>query len=155
MSSTTTPISPQRFASALTDLPISALHAKISELSNSISHLQKSNTELEEYVRKENDKDCYEALMENKEVIRRMEERIELVRREIVEVRGLPLMPVESEEVKAEVDGEDGQGNGEGNGEVLEETSGQTSGGAQAEARGQTNVTNRIAGAEEEDGVFL
>ncbi|ORY09088.1 hypothetical protein BCR34DRAFT_568986 [Clohesyomyces aquaticus] len=91
MSATTTPISPSRFASALSSLPISSLHAKVHELRNSIAHLEKSNRELEEFVRVEQDKDCYEALLENREVVSRMEERIELVRREIVEVRGLPL----------------------------------------------------------------
>jgi len=37
--------------------------------------------------------------MENRDVIRRMEERVELVRREIVEVRGLPLGPEKKDEV--------------------------------------------------------
>ncbi|KAF2272583.1 uncharacterized protein EI97DRAFT_354501, partial [Westerdykella ornata] len=82
MSAESRPITAARFAAALTELPISSLHAKIAELKNSISHLEKSNAELEEYVRQESDRDCYEALVENKEVIRRMEERIELVKKE-------------------------------------------------------------------------
>jgi cell division septum initiation protein DivIVA len=91
MSSTSLPISTTRFASALTTLPISSLHAKIHELQNSITHLEKSNAELKTYATEDGDKDCYEAMLENLDVIKRMQERIELVKREIVEVRGLPL----------------------------------------------------------------
>ena len=96
MPSTTTPISNPRFAAALTDLPISSLHAKIAELQNSISHLERSNKDLEDFARG-GDKDCYEALLENRGVISKFEERVVLVRREIVEVRGLPLEPREGE----------------------------------------------------------
>lgn len=108
MSAESLPITPARFAAALTELPIFSLHAKIAELKNSISHLEKSNAELEDYIRQESDRDCYEALIENKEVIRRMEERIELVKKEITEIRGLPL-----EEGEGKLNGESGAEDGQ------------------------------------------
>jgi len=95
MSAETTPITAARFAKALSDLSLSSLYLKVAELRNSIAHLEKSNAELEEYVRQEEDKDCYEAMLENREVIARMEERIELVRKEVTEIRCLPWQPEE------------------------------------------------------------
>ena len=87
MSATATPIPPARFAAALRDLPLSSLHAKAAELRNSITHLLSSNEELKPFA-EAGDKDCAEAIMENEEVIRRMEERISLLRME-VEGRGM------------------------------------------------------------------
>ncbi|KAF2018958.1 hypothetical protein BU24DRAFT_109332 [Aaosphaeria arxii CBS 175.79] len=134
MSAESVPISAARFASALNDLPVSALHAKVQEIRNSIAHLELSNTELEKYVREEDDKDCYEALMENKEVIKRMEERIELVKREIVEVRGLPFEPE-----KANTTAGTGQNGGDGSSPTTR-------------ASGEQNGTSEEPG---EEGVFL
>ncbi|KAF2866736.1 hypothetical protein BDV95DRAFT_528956, partial [Massariosphaeria phaeospora] len=93
-----TPITASRFSDALTTLPLSALYAKAAELRNSIAHLQRSNAELEDYIRAhdadadadDNDRECYEALLENKDVVARFAERIALVRREVEDVRGLP-----------------------------------------------------------------
>ena len=93
MSSASHPISPARFAAALESLSVSSLYLKVAELQNSIAHLRASNAELDEYVRRENDKDCYEALVENKDVIRNMEERIQLIKKEVTEVRSLPWQP--------------------------------------------------------------
>lgn len=87
MSATATPIPPARFAAALRDLPLSSLHAKAAELRNSITHLLSSNEELKPFA-EAGDKDCAEAIMENEEVIQRMEERISLLRME-VEGRGM------------------------------------------------------------------
>jgi len=87
MSATATPIPPARFAAALRDLPLSSLHAKAAELRNSIAHLLSSNEELKPFA-EAGDRDCAEAVMENEEVIRRMEERISLLRIE-VEGRGM------------------------------------------------------------------
>jgi hypothetical protein len=87
MSATATPIPPARFAAALRDLPLSSLHAKAAELRNSIAHLLSSNEELKPFA-EAGDKDCAEAITENEEVIRRMEERISLLRIE-VEGRGM------------------------------------------------------------------
>lgn len=86
MSSTTTPISPTRFAAALAALPLDSLHAKAAELRNSIAHLEASNKELQSFA-DEGDRDCREAIEENRQVIGSMEERIELLKRE-VEGRG-------------------------------------------------------------------
>jgi hypothetical protein len=95
MSADSLPITSERFSKALQDLSLSSLHLKVDELRNSIAHLQKSNADLEDFVREEQDKDCYEALLENKEVIKRMEERIALIKKEVVEVRGLLWQPEE------------------------------------------------------------
>ena len=82
MSSNAIPISPARFAAALTDLPLSSLYAKAAELDNSISHLQKSNTQLLPFAQ-DGDSDCRQALEENQEVIERMEDRIHLLKLEV------------------------------------------------------------------------
>lgn len=50
MSSEALPISPTRFAAALTDLPLSALHLKVLELRNSITHLDYSNEQLRPFA---------------------------------------------------------------------------------------------------------
>ena len=96
MSSEALPITSARFASALSDLSIESLHAKVAELRNSIAHLENSNKELEQYARENDDRECYEYLLENRQVMKRFEERIELIRREIVENRGMPFEPQEA-----------------------------------------------------------
>jgi hypothetical protein len=50
MSSDALPITPSRFATALTDLPVSALHLKVLELRNSIAHLDYSNEQLRPFA---------------------------------------------------------------------------------------------------------
>ena len=83
MSSAAPPITPARFAAALPDLPLSSLHAKAAELRNSIAHLEASNDQLQPFAG-EGDRDCAEAIRENREVMGRMKERIELLRVEVV-----------------------------------------------------------------------
>ena len=73
---------------------------KVAEIQNSIAHLARSNKELEEYYSlaststtavdgqrppedEEQDADCVLAVQENEAVIRRMRERIELVKEEV------------------------------------------------------------------------
>jgi hypothetical protein len=148
MSSQTTPISPTRFASALSDLPIDSIYAKHAELRNSIAHMQSSNKQLEDYARDNDDRECYEAVLENRLVIKRFEERIDLLRREVVEVRGLPWKPREEE---GEAEGGDGRavregGNG-GEGGVI------TNGHGSQEQRNGDDAVGQNGG--EEDGVFL
>jgi hypothetical protein len=88
MSSQASPISPTQFASALVDLPIENLFTKVSEIRNSIAHLERSNEELRQYSDSVNgDADCLAAMKENDEVIGRMSDRINLVKKE-VERRG-------------------------------------------------------------------
>ena len=86
MSASATPITPARFAAALPELPLANLHAKGAELRNSIAHLNISNQELQGFA-DEGDADCKQAIDENRGVISSMEERIELLRKE-VEARG-------------------------------------------------------------------
>ncbi|EGO52741.1 hypothetical protein NEUTE1DRAFT_91384 [Neurospora tetrasperma FGSC 2508] len=98
------PITPQAFAAALEDLPVSALHLKVLEIYNSIAHLKYSNEQLRpfaegieaplgsstggESAQNQPDPDCVEAIRENEQVIVRMEERVQLIKNE-VERRGL------------------------------------------------------------------
>nr|KMM68196.1 hypothetical protein CPAG_04527 [Coccidioides posadasii RMSCC 3488] len=89
MSSESLPITSTAFAAALKDLTIPLLYAKVFELRNSISHLERSNTELKQYIEISpgGDEICQEAISENEEVIKRMLDRIDLVKAE-VEARG-------------------------------------------------------------------
>lgn len=148
MSADALPITSARFSKALEDLPISSLHAKVNELRNSISHLQKSNKELEEYVRQEDDKECYEALVENREVIRRMEERIELVKKEIIENRGLPFEPEQKPREEAVRE----NGNVEADTEMRDLASDERN---HAAAGTQSHQNGLARTEQEEDGVFL
>lgn len=108
MSSNSHPINPTAFASALTSLPLGSLYTKGAEIQNSISHLQRSNLELEQYIQEApgGDNDCEEAVKENEVVIERMRERIDLLKVE-VEGRGQSWMGGEEE---GDVDGEGGEG---------------------------------------------
>ncbi len=96
MSSESQPISAERFAFALQDLPAENLYSKARELENSIAHLERSNRTLQEYIdsiktdtslpettRQEGDKDCSDAVSENQIVIERQRERINLLKLEI------------------------------------------------------------------------
>jgi hypothetical protein len=107
--STDAPISPSRFAAALKDLSLSMLHLKVLELRNSIAHLDYSNEQLRPFAEgteptisspsspPQPDQDCVDAIRENEEVIRRMQERISLVRAE-VEERGCSWTEFQSKE---------------------------------------------------------
>lgn len=88
MSASAVPISQDRFAETIADLPIGNLHAKAAELRNSIAHLVHSNEQLQPFA-DDGDRDCADAIKENHEVMARMIVRIDLLRRE-VENRGLP-----------------------------------------------------------------
>ena len=101
MSTVAAPISPQRFAEAIQDLPVGNLHLKAAEIRNSILHLRSSNNQLQNFA-DEGDCDCLEAIQENRMVMQRMEERISLLRSE-VERRGLLWG---EEDLDEEVDGE-------------------------------------------------
>ncbi|EXJ68715.1 uncharacterized protein A1O5_08509 [Cladophialophora psammophila CBS 110553] len=100
MSAESQPISAERFALAIQDLPAENLYSKAQEIENSIAHLERSNRQLQEYIdsirsdtslsestRQEGDKDCSDAIQENHIVIERQKERVELLKRE-VERRG-------------------------------------------------------------------
>jgi hypothetical protein len=96
--------------------------------------MEASNEQLEEFARENDDRDCYEALLENRQVIARFKKRIEALKREVAEVRGLPWRPAGEEVVKKET-----------------VVNGVVDGGRVAE---QSNGTG-AQGATEEDGVFL
>lgn len=92
MSTAAQPISPSQFALAIQDLPLENLYTKVAEIRNSISHLERSNKELAEYAQRDGneedgDADLVAAIEENKTVVGRMNERIDLVKAE-VERRG-------------------------------------------------------------------
>jgi hypothetical protein len=134
MSAEAAPITLTRFASALSELPIDAVYSKYAELRNNITHMEASNEQLEEFARENDDRDCYEALLENRQVIARFKKRIEALKREVAEVRGLPWRPAGEEVVKKET-----------------VVNGVVDGGRVAE---QSNGTG-AQGATEEDGLFL
>ena len=138
MSASNTPITLTRFASALSDLPIDSIYAKYAELRNNIAHMESSNKQLEDYARENDDRDCYEALLENRQVIKRFLERIEALKREVGEVRGLPWRPQEEER-------EEGKTTVNGNA---------APNGTTAPQQEQRNGTG-AQGDTEEDGVFL
>ena len=150
MSANALPISSARFATALRELPISSLHAKVAELRNSIAHLEKSNKDLEEYVREEDDKDCYEALMENKQVIERNKERIELIKVEVTELRGLAWAEGEGKTVVKE-EGDQNTTTGNDNASTVTQQNG-TGVNVNGHAGGQENS---VSAPEVEEGVFL
>lgn len=102
MSAESTPITAARFAAALNDLPISSLYAKHAELTNSVTHLESSNKQLEDFARDNDDRDCYEALLENRQVMKNFNERMELIKKEVEEIRGLPWRPQNEGEVRKE-----------------------------------------------------
>jgi hypothetical protein len=79
-------ITPEAFALAITDLPLENIYTKAAELQNSITHLLNSNIQMQPFA-EEGDGVCRDAIRENDEVIKRMEERIGLCRTE-VESRG-------------------------------------------------------------------
>lgn len=100
MSAEARPIDAEQFALAIQDLPVENLYSKANEINNSITHLEGSNRQLQEYsdsirsdatlpenTRAEGDKDCLEAIQENLIVINRQKDRVELLKRE-VERRG-------------------------------------------------------------------
>lgn len=148
MSAEALPITAARFAAVLTELPISSLYAKHAELTNNIAHLESSNKQLEDFARENDDRDCYEALLENRQVMKNFNERMELIRKEVEEVRGLPWRPRDEGEVRKEEGavGLNGVGPTQVNGDVG------ASNGPQA-AQEQMNGNGAQDG--EEEGVYL
>ncbi|KAF2667555.1 hypothetical protein BT63DRAFT_294885 [Microthyrium microscopicum] len=157
MSSHTTPISPARFSSALTDLPLSALYAKASELQNSLTHLRSSNAQLADFP---DDRDCVQAIHENEETMANMQERILLLAREVTDVRGLPWKPEGEEDIRAV---EDSAGRGaevegvrrEGGIEVVDRTRREPRMGDEELARRLEERMREGEGETNGDGVYL
>jgi TolA-binding protein len=135
MSAESAPITFERFSKALEDLPVESLYAKYTELSNQIRHLESSNVQLEDFAREHDDRDCYEALLENRQVMKRFEERKALIMHEVKDVRGLPWRPREEEGAgkKEGVNGDAARVNGDGAAAQEQEQSG---GGGEGEGEG-------------------
>lgn len=92
MSRQSGPITTALFADAIKELPLSVVYTKAAELQNSISHLQRSNSELQNFVAEsheseEEKREIAEYIVENEHVIASMTERIRLLRAE-VQARG-------------------------------------------------------------------
>ncbi|KAI9790515.1 MAG: hypothetical protein M1816_005022 [Peltula sp. TS41687] len=111
MSATAPSITARAFALALHDLPLENLYLKAAELYNSLNHLRDSNAQLQPYA-EAGDRECLDAVQENEEVIRRMEERIGLLRRE-VERRGFRWTEVGEEDKVVARGGQVGDGDGQ------------------------------------------
>jgi len=143
MSSESQPISAPRFATALPALSLESLHAKAAEIRNSITHLKSSNEQLREFAI-QGDKECYEAMVENEEVIERMVQRIELLKKE-VEGRGMQW--VEGERDGGEKNGVNGEGAGEDGGiDEVEEHRNGLGGVTAAETEVRTRTTPAASG---------
>lgn len=167
MSSSAFPISPQRFAEAILELPLPTLHLKAAEICNSVSHLESSNLQLQPFA-DAGDKDCADAIKENEDTMLRMEERILMLRRE-VERRGFHMSddaPVTSRNVNerpnghAEIQGglEDGTESSGPNGHsVHTQQQHSSTDGISRDAASTRTPLERIEGDDEEaeDGMHL
>lgn len=151
MSATSNPITPTDFADALTSLPLGSLYAKGAEIQNSISHLQRSNYELQTYINETpgGDKDCEDAVKENEVVIERMNERIELLKVE-VEGRGHSWVGGEEEGEEAGNNNTTSEMNGT---REANDTQGGTENAAAEEPR--TETQNDASAESEDRGVYL
>ncbi|KAL4868163.1 hypothetical protein BDV12DRAFT_197558 [Aspergillus spectabilis] len=101
MPSDTLPITLAAFAEAIKELTLPTLYAKVAELRNSISHLQRSNQELRIFVAEscENEADKRELegyISENEGVMQTMNERVHLCKKE-VEERGQMWIELDTE----------------------------------------------------------
>lgn len=167
--SITTPITSARFASALEDLPLSALHSKAAELRNSIFHLRHSNAQLQPFA-DSGDRDCIEAIGENEAVMARFRERVDLLKVEVVIKRQMPWVEWDEdgamggEDAKVNgVNGTNGDTNSRVNGDmahVVGETrtaqSGQTGGsGSLSDEELRRRLAQQMDDDEEEDGLHL
>ncbi|KAF9248944.1 hypothetical protein DTO013E5_8099 [Penicillium roqueforti] len=88
MSTQSLPITPGAFAEAIKELPLAVLYSKVSEITNSIAHLKRSNAEIRAYIAESNDseedkKDLECHATENEAVMVSMNERIMLLKTEV------------------------------------------------------------------------
>lgn len=149
MSSTSTPISPEMFALAIKDLPVDTLYSKAAELQNSISHLRDSNEQMKEYA-DEGDEVCKEAIAENDVVVKRIEERVALLKVE-VESRGLIWSAHGANEEEVKVNGHVGvNGEADGDAPVARAPSGRLT-----DEELRRRMEAQMGGDDEEDGVHL
>ncbi|PLB44037.1 hypothetical protein P170DRAFT_480980 [Aspergillus steynii IBT 23096] len=107
MSAESAPITPSMFAEAIQELSLSVLYAKVSELRNSVAHLQRSNDELKTFVLESCDsadekRELESYIAENEGVMTSMTERIALLKAE-VERRGQQWIETEEKRTEAPV----------------------------------------------------
>ncbi|KNG51280.1 hypothetical protein DDE82_008059 [Stemphylium lycopersici] len=124
MSANAQPITYASFAEAIQDLPMDVLYAKYSEITNQLNNLLTTNAQLEQFVKIYDDKECEEALAENREVIKRFEERKDAIKFEVRDVRGLPWRPREDEDRYEPTSGGSRRGQRNGRGRRGEEEGG-------------------------------
>ncbi|MCJ1358316.1 MAG: hypothetical protein MMC33_008315 [Icmadophila ericetorum] len=155
MASYSTPISAARFATALPALPLSSLHAKGAEIRNSIAHLQASNEQLKEFM-DQGDRECKEVITENEEVVRRMQERLGLLKVEVerrghVWDGGVERGKAEEGDLARDTEmGDGGEADDGMNGDSSAHTNGTSS--TTARGHGRQGLTDE---AEDDDGVHL
>jgi hypothetical protein len=142
MSTEALPITPGAFAEAVQELPLAVLYAKVSELTNSITHLHRSNAELRAFLlescdSEEEKKELETYVKENEDVAVSMSERITLLKTE-VENRGQPW--IELDQLKIDSNAPVTNGNGHING-----ASGATQDANEDQSQGEGG----------EDGVYL
>lgn len=148
MSTESLPITPAAFAEAITELPLAVLYAKVSELTNSIAHLHRSNTELRIYLTETNDsdedkKEIEQYVTENETVAVSMNERISLLKTEVGN-RGQPWIELE-ELRKTDEDTPNGDASN-ADSDAAASATGST---------GATGVTDGGQNEESEEGVYL
>ncbi|KAJ6004126.1 hypothetical protein N7499_000194 [Penicillium canescens] len=142
MSTESLPITPGAFAEAIKELPLALLYSKVSELTNSITHLHRSNAELRAFLlescdSEEEKKELETYIKENEDVAVSMNERIALLKTE-VENRGLPW--IELDQLKNDPIAPVTNGTGNGNG-----STGATQDATESQSQGEGG----------EDGVYL
>ncbi|KAJ5827710.1 hypothetical protein N7447_004473 [Penicillium robsamsonii] len=152
MSTESLPITPGAFAEAIKELPLAVLYSKVSELTNSIAHLHRSNAELRAFLAESNDpeedkKELEGYVAENEGVAVSMNERISLLKTE-VENRGQPW--IELDELKIDKGRDASTDVPVTNGNATE-----TETGAGAGAGAETGAGQESNDREDGDGVYL
>jgi hypothetical protein len=133
MSTESLPITPGAFAEAIKELPLAVLYSKVSELTNSITHLHRSNAELRAFLlescdSEEEKKELETYVKENEDVAVSMNERIALLKTE-VENRGLPWIELDQLKNDPIAPVTNGTGNGDGGTDATQDaTEGQSQG---------------------------
>ena len=157
MSSNATPISAQRFAQAIKELPFANLVFKAAEIRNSIAHLLSSNQDLQPCA-DEGDSDCADAIQENLVVIQRMEKRIVLLKAE-VEDRGFKWTEDERRQENIESSGHVGAEEGKGTSRAIHTEPETRSSSARVKDEevtgGFKEQIHEIDGVEVQDGLHL
>ncbi|KAJ5281885.1 hypothetical protein N7478_007257 [Penicillium angulare] len=151
MTTTAPSIDPTAFAEAITELPLSAVYSKISELRNSIAHLYRSNSELRLFLEESQDteeekKELEGYILENEGVVTSINVRVSLLKTEL-EKWGQPW--VEGEER------EDGDGDRNAETQDHSESTGAESGTGTSTGNNALTNGSGSGSAGQDDGVYL